>query len=68
MVSRQKKERLMNRTKASQPERDGIDTDSVCIAMLCRNGTQSPNTLRHVDFKTTQSWVQVPVELLTYES
>lgn len=55
--SSQKQERLMNRTKVIQPERDGNEADSVCIAMLCTN-EKSKNMAKHVDFKIRQNWVQ----------
>lgn len=61
MLSRQKKERLMNRTKVIQPERDGKEADSVCIAMLCTSETQFKNMAKHIDFKIRQSWVQTPL-------
>lgn len=47
----------MNRTKVIQPERDGNEADSVCIAMLCTN-EKSKNMAKHVDFKIRQNWVQ----------
>lgn len=60
MLSRQKEERLMNRAKVTQPERVGTEADSLCVAVLCGNGTHSQNLLKRADFKITRSWVQVP--------
>lgn len=51
MLSRQKKERLMNRTKVIQLERNGKEADSVCIAILYTSEIQLKNMAKYIDFK-----------------
>ena len=52
MVSRQKKKKAIYEEdfKSGNQEKDGKEADSVCVTVLCTNGTPFQNTVKHRDF------------------